>query len=98
MNVSSQQQSVFRMVVVLATVRFDVRGLQYCQNLTAGYQAAIAIPLTQGVAELLLAPPFANLSLNHLSPITFLRTVALLIVCIVPLSFFSAQPEQHGML
>jgi hypothetical protein len=86
------------MVIVFAAVWLDVRGLKHCQNLTAGYQAAVSVPLTQGVAELLLAPPFANLSLDHLSPVTLLRTVAHIIVCIVPISFFSAQPKRHCML
>jgi len=86
------------MIVVFAAVWLDVRSLQHRQNLTAGYQAAVSIPLTQGVAELLLAPPFANLSLDHLSPVTLLWTVARIIVCSVPISFFIAPPERRYML
>ena len=62
-------QTVFYMVVVVSTVRIYVRGLQDSEHFTAGHQAAVREPLAQGITELLLPTPFADLSFDNLSTV-----------------------------
>src|SRR5262245_2883052 len=84
MDVSSKEQAVFRMFVLFTTIRLFLGGLQDRQNLAASYQASVGIPLSQGIAERLLTPPFLNLSLDYLSAVAFLEAKA---------SFFVGQAD-----
>src|SRR5438552_792221 len=92
MDIGSQQQAVGWVVVVLSAVRADVRRLKNRQNLAPSDQATVAVPLTQGVTELLLPSPLADLSLNHLSPVTLLWNVVYIIVQSNRICLFVGQP------
>lgn len=72
-NVGSQEQPVFGMVVLFALIRLDVGCLQHGENLATRDQTPITVAFSQIVTERLLAPSFADLPLNQCSLIAILR-------------------------
>src|SRR4051794_36014452 len=80
-------------MIVFAAVRLDVCSLQHRQDLTPRHQGAVPVPRPQGIAKMLLSPPFTDLSLDKLSPITLLRDVFRTLVRSCLVCIFGRQPE-----
>lgn len=75
MNVGSEKETVFWIIVVFAAIWLDVSRFQEIADVATGDEAPILVPLAQCLAELRLAAAIVNLAFDHVPVVALLRTV-----------------------
>lgn len=86
MNIGSQQKAIRWVVIVFSAVRINVGCFKNCEDSAACNDTVFAVSLSHGIAKLLCASAFTDLSLDKIAAIVALKFIGRIIVLLVCVS------------